>query len=48
MLGLVFTRYIRELIHCLYKEGSTKSDFKSANNFRFGTMGVAKGLQSVV
>jgi hypothetical protein len=26
-------------------EGSTKSEYKSANNFRFGTIGVNKGLQ---
>jgi hypothetical protein len=40
--GLVFTRYIREPINYLYTNGSTKSESKSADNFRFDIIGVAR------
>ena len=46
---LVLTRYIKDLINCLYIVGSTiyESKVESLNFFRFVSVGVAMDLQSI-
>jgi hypothetical protein len=48
--GLELTRYIKDLIYCMYIIGSTKYEFEveSLNFFRFVIIGVVTDLQSII
>ena len=48
IFGLVFIRYINDLIICRYIVASTYSDEASLNSFRFDAIGVVMALQSII